>query len=493
MPDPNQNNNNQNSTSPTVTDVSSADQPIVLPADHPISSPLPPVAPLPDPVVTPMPITTPQADSLTPTQESTPVNITQPSAEVPSFLGTVDLPPLAPEFQNVTENVTTDEKPETSNVQETNSDSLIGDSSKTGSAAPLPDLPITTGSPKKKFGGGKIIATILGLFLLVGGIAGGVLLTQQNQNLSEKAGGIDYQVDPTNCGGAGNQCGAGQGCVNGQCVAVNTQTDPKNCGQAGFQCASGAQCVNGQCTGDAQYNTDPNNCGGPGRNCGTLSCVNGQCVTSPNNTCSKDADCSSGQTCQSGKCTGTGTINCGGVQCNPNNCHCTGGDACTGHECVTDTYITNVCTSEGRSWCDNMNGNGKTCCAKGYHCATTMDGCAPNTTSTNPPGSNPPGTPPTTPTAQCQNIKAYTSTFTLLTDTQLAALTPNTVVNFCVLGTASAGTFDKAKFTINTVAQAETTTKRPGSNDFCQSYTIPSSVTTFNVTAQIHHATLGWK
>jgi uncharacterized protein HemX len=46
---------------------------------------------------------------------------------------------------------------------------------------------MVTGAPKKKFGTGKIIATILGLFLLIGGIGGGVLLTQQNQNVSEKA------------------------------------------------------------------------------------------------------------------------------------------------------------------------------------------------------------------------------------------------------------------------------------------------------------------
>ena len=482
MPDPNQNNNNQDPTTPTVTDFSSGDQPIVMPSDHPVTSPIPPVAP--------------PSDTLTPTTPPTTQEIATPPlspVEVPSFLGTTDLPPLVPDFQNVGPDTDSAKKAEETPVA-TDSGLPATDQNTSGSGAPLPDLPMTTGSPKKKFGGNKIIATILGLFLLVGGIAGGVILTQQNQNLSEKAGGTDYQVDPTNCGGPGHQCGAGQGCVNGACVAVNTQTDPKNCGQAGFLCASGAQCVNGKCTGDAQYNTDPNNCGGPGINCGTKSCVNGQCVTSPNNTCSKDADCSSGQTCQSGRCTGTGTINCGGVQCNPNNCHCTGGDACTGYECVSDTYITNVCTSEGRSWCDNMNGTGKTCCAKGYHCATTMDGCAPNTTSTNPPGSNPPGTPPpTTPTAQCQNIKAYSSTFTLLTDAQLAALTPNTVVNFCVLGTASAGTFDKAKFTINTVAQAETTTKRPTTNDYCQSYTIPTGVTSFNITAQIHHTTLGWK
>lgn len=33
---------------------------------------------------------------------------------------------------------------------------------------------------------------------------------------SDVEGGIDYQTDPNNCGGAGNQCGA-KTCVNGSC------------------------------------------------------------------------------------------------------------------------------------------------------------------------------------------------------------------------------------------------------------------------------------
>jgi hypothetical protein len=109
------------------------------------------------------------------------------------------------------------------------------------------------------------------------------------------------------------------------------------------------------------------------------------------------------------------------------------------------------------------------------------------------------GTPtpaPTVPpivTAQCQNIKAYNSSWTVLTSAQLSALAPATVVNFCVVGSATTGVFDKAQFTINSVAQAETTTQRPGSQDFCQNYTIPAATTTFAVTAQIHHVTLGWK
>ena len=77
----------------------------------------------------------------------------------------------------------------------------------------------------------------------------------------------------------------------------------------------------------------------------------------------------------------------------------------------------------------------------------------------------------------------------------LSQLKVGNKVNFCVRGSATSGTFDKAKFTINGVAQAETTGKRPGvtSNEFCQLYTIPSGVTAFNVNAQIHHPTLNWK
>ncbi len=96
-------------------------------------------------------------------------------------------------------------------------------------------------------------------------------------------------------------------------------------------------------------------------------------------------------------------------------------------------------------------------------------------------------------TAVCQNIKAYSSTWTELTAAQLAALKTGNTVNFCVTGSATGGSFNKAKLTINNVAQAETTMKRPGSIDFCQTYTIPANTTSFVITAQINHVTLGWK
>ena len=68
-----------------------------------------------------------------------------------------------------------------------------------GSAAPADDvlMPLTVAAsqPRKKFAGGKIIATILGLFLLVGGVGAGVYLTGQNQNPQEKADDILYRYE----------------------------------------------------------------------------------------------------------------------------------------------------------------------------------------------------------------------------------------------------------------------------------------------------------
>jgi hypothetical protein len=60
-------------------------------------------------------------------------------------------------------------------------------------------------------------------------------------------------------------------------------------------------------------------------------------------------------------------------------------------------------------------------------------------------------------------------------------------VNFCVTGAAPSGTFDMAQFTIDGTQLATTIVKRPGSSDFCQSYTIKVTDTTVTVKAMIHH------
>lgn len=283
-----------------------------------------------------------------------PVNQNPVPADVPS--GTpvhTDLPPLPPDFQKVV--------PESSNlppVDQTVSQPTNGN----GSAAPS-DLPPMVAAPKKKFGGKKIIATILGIFLLVGGVGAGVILTQQQQLFQQKAAGTGYNLE--------EECEGG--------------------------CPPGKEC---------KYDGS------------SMRCVNVS-PTNPPNSCATQA-------CPS---------------------HC---------------------------WCDS---------SYMCHCPGTP---------TDQPGPNGPTDQPG-PTASCKNIKAYNSAWTLLIPTELSVLTSGTVINLCVTGTASSGLFDKAKLTINGNVQPETTTTRPSSTDFCQSYTIPEGVATFNVSAQIHHTSLGWK
>jgi hypothetical protein len=117
----------------------------------------------------------------------------------------------------------------------------------------------------------------------------------------------------------------------------------------------------------------------------------------------------------------------------------------------------------------------------------------PNECSTSTSTSTPTPTPTPSPGApSCISVKAYDDGWTALTPTQLSALTVGDVVNFCVNGTSTIGAFDKAQFMINSTLKPETTTPRPGTEDFCQSYTILSTDTTVDVKAKIHHTTLGW-
>ncbi|QQG41957.1 MAG: hypothetical protein HYV90_01435 [Candidatus Woesebacteria bacterium] len=129
------------------------------------------------------------------------------SGATPVIFPQADLPPLPPDFQDVqdiqnvppvtpADPVGVPPEPPITTTTTTTTTSVAPDTTQAGSAAPqeVPDgslSPMTTSSPKKKFGGGKIIATILGLLLLVGGIGTGVLLTGQNQNPNSKADNLN--------------------------------------------------------------------------------------------------------------------------------------------------------------------------------------------------------------------------------------------------------------------------------------------------------------
>jgi len=103
-----------------------------------------------------------------------------------------------------------------------------------------------------------------------------------------------------------------------------------------------------------------------------------------------------------------------------------------------------------------------------------------------------PTKPPTPPTAECSDVKAYNTSWVQLTQEQLNSLKPGSRVRFTVSGSASEGTFDKARFTINSSQKDPVSTKKPGTEEFYYEYVIPSGVNSFSVDAQVHHSTLGW-
>jgi hypothetical protein len=168
-----------------------------------------------------------------PIPNTEPVSEPIPPAEIPNteqqnFSSSIpahnDLPPL-PDFMmqndaNTTQDITNkpqdDDNPTGIQTPPTPQvDSPTNESP--GSAAP-PDLPPMVASPKKKFGGKRIIATILGIFLLVGGIGAGIVLTQQQQLFQQKAD---------------EGTGYGAGCITGihgtvVCGSTNVPYDPNN-------------------------------------------------------------------------------------------------------------------------------------------------------------------------------------------------------------------------------------------------------------------------
>jgi hypothetical protein len=95
-------------------------------------------------------------------------------------------------------------------------------------------------------------------------------------------------------------------------------------------------------------------------------------------------------------------------------------------------------------------------------------------------------------TASCGAVEAYDTNWNKLANSELSQLQTGDIVRFTVKGTTTNGSFDKAKFTINGTALSETLSKKPGTDIFYSEYTIPTGVLSFNVTAQVHHTSLGW-
>ncbi len=299
-----------------------------------------------------------------------------------------------------------------------------------GSAAPPPAFSNITSSPKKKFGTGKIIATILGIFVLVGGVAAATLTINQKQLFQQKATNFDCgDDDPSNSCVPELQCPSG-GSRSGNCVNFGDVCChlPSPTPKSGW--GTNKECRNVP--------------GTTGDHCILITCPNG-CVDG----CGENAP---GATVKSGDCS------------------------------TLAKEVTGICgqvdlVNANGVYCDTASTNAQINCPQPKCKVTTP----------------PPNTTPTPAAPYCASIKTYNSGWVLIPSENLPSLTSGTTIYFCVKGTAPSGSFDKARFTINGTQLTATTLQRPDHADqFCQSYTIPSGTTTFTVTGQIHHTTLGW-
>lgn len=403
-----------------------------------------------------------QVPTLTGTEDQKPTQTFSPA---------MDLPPLPPDFQGVEESAQT-ATPSTAQANDNKGSTTPPQTP--GSAAPPETPPIIT-TPKKKFGGKRIIATILGVLLLVGGVGAGYILTQQPQLFQQKA---SIPIGTTQEEGTvpaphGDQTGGGGGNNNDEGSGGSPTTSGPAAGEFGYVYSPTGD--NGQPYVAGTY-IAPNNERYLVQSPGTFEAAaqylkdNPEKITELNFAQSVvdriDAYLTSGVDPYGGS---SGPINCtgsgyGGFKDG------TVSEPCQGGGYLIEKIATTGCPS-GQSEC---------------WCTVDSTNC---TTSTNT-NESPPPTPNVT--ASCLNVKAYDETWNPLNSADLSALTTGDKVNFCVAGSASSGAFDKAQFKIGTTTEPETITKRPSSTDYCQGYTILATDTTVNVLAKIHHATLGW-
>jgi hypothetical protein len=406
-----------------------------------------------------------------------------------------------------------------------------------GSAAPSGDIvsPIIDGAPKKKSAGKKMIATILGLLILVGGLGAGVILVKQQQDIRERAA-TACKTDA--------DCKSGYVCSDkGACVLnatakptetkapTKTPTETKAPTATATPAQNACEKAGGLCYETSVVKADCSNIGKPingGVGCSSLSQVccakAGEPTKTPTPTCAGNEYCAQGQICVNGVCiagtpTPTSSISCVNApttsgQCKhtdgttasfTGNCviyYCPNGLGSNGKCGVEDTGVwwkfgscSSLWNSLGVNQCgqiDTVDTNNAYCIPTGQCNSKIVNNSSCSATPTQPGGPTVTSTVAPEATAQCLNIRAFNTSWIELSSTQLAALKAGDIVRFTVAGTATSGSFDMARFKINGVQRADVTQKRPGTQEFYDEYVIPSGVTTFTINAQIHHTTLGW-
>ncbi len=140
---------------------------------------------MPDNNQTPDPILTP-----TPSYTDNPGQTSASSELQHSFTGVSDQT-TNPSPQSPTSDVV---------VNSTNTNQTAPTDNQQGSSSDEPQAVVTAPHAPKKYGGKKVIATIFGILLLVGGVAAGVILVQRQQQIAERAA-------------SGKECQQSQDCI----------------------------------------------------------------------------------------------------------------------------------------------------------------------------------------------------------------------------------------------------------------------------------------
>ncbi len=326
-------------------------------------------------------------------------------------------------------------------------------------------------SPRRTGPKGKIIATILGLVLLVGGVGAGVLLVQQQQELREKADICYNAAVPGQCpagfvpGGPLNGAGQYTWC----CPAPQATEPPATTAPTAPPGPAGPVCGNGVCESGESYSNCQADCSASSGGCTvTGGGLLGACITVGQD-CATNNQLPTAVTYQGGGFdTAAEAGDCVVNDNTPGVSVISSGTAGPGTYCP---HTTNTVEKYGCGSCMQMDIGG--------HGATSWSGPCATTTGPTP-------TPPTG-TTQCLNIKAYDTDWNQIVD--LNSLAQGDTVRFAAAGSAASGNFDRARFTINGVLRPEVTGSVPSTTppEFYDEYVIPAGVTSFTVGAEIHH------
>jgi len=319
---------------------------------------------------------------------------------------------------------------------------------------------------KKKSKTRLVIATILGIMLLVGGIASGIVLVNQNQDIREKAA-------------TGNVC---QSRLNGKCVPNNYSCSEEfgqvNCAD-GYKCGQGCIAPTSTPTSTPTATTPPKTPTptSPPQQCSRTTPIRETSTTALTITNDDIQKCR--QACPDGV-VWVSKYKCDGINLTQG--------------CQDNGVVLSWNASAGQSFpvgnldcgsiqidagCKNQNntyGNVK------YLSVQADKPC----------NTPPPTQPPSQENAQCTGIKVYDTNWNLIPQNQLSQLKAGDRVRFTVIG-SPADKIDKARFTINGQLGQEVTSKKPGTTaEFYTEYTIPAGATTFSIKGEVHHVTLGW-